>query len=1406
METGSQFYQMLEQLPYGVGLYTAGHEYRVLYLNDALFRLLGYSNREYDAVSHLPPESFIYYEDRWLYKKNVEEMREKAAVENCECRIVRRDKSLRWIQLSLSTLRIDGQDVCMASFTDITTVKEAERASAYAEARYRLVMENTSTAIFEWNDQAQLFYSSELFADYTISDLPPKGIFSEDLVASGVHPEDLGIFIKFFRDAFSHKAKSECILRLKKTDGSYRWSRLVCMIMSDASGRLQRVIGAVTDINDEIERSAIQQELMKAIPGGVAIFKAGERPQCLYYNEGAHMRQHRSRESLQEIFDSGRFAQRLVAPEDRERFRAEVTEKIHRGLPVNVTYRYIVEDGRRSDKVDWIHLAASKIREEDGCPVYCAVMTLPPQENILYRGVVENSLTAAMVMEEHTKNILLANHAFRVLFGDGSETPMTGKNIFDALSKKNAGELLRQSARLEDGALRQDTITTDDGHIILIEGKKLLWNGVDACLFYLSDQTALQKKNEELVKLVDAIPGGIGIYALKGRGLKQIYLNEGFFRMLGSTRQQMQPFDEHIHEKAMHPDDKPLFVKFMRRLKQGEKNVDVTYRIRNCEQKYIWFRLIGNVAQRADGQTVVYCSYFDVDSQMKTQLELDNERTVLQLAMQTAKMSSWEYDVDKKTILQAKASRMQHGYGPLLENVPESLIADGFVHPDSVETYRELFRQVKKGDGVIRGDAYVRTPDGKGWWWERIIMTPIFDAQGRHIRSIGATIDITEQKTMEEKYRQQVHIFNAANSPELISKGLYDLTGNQAEYYHGESENSVKLKTAHSYADGLTAAAEMCSIPDERVKFLELFDRLRLIDRFKAGNTETVFDYRRKTSDGRVIWVQTVGRLYSVSESGNVMCFIYSYDIDAQKTAKEMIDTVVRVDYDYLSMLDCRTGDYIIYSNQGQSKTPLPPFHSSCYEQEVAEYAHEYVLPEDVERNIHDMSISNIRERLDTADSFISFVAVRDLDGGISRKKLQFSYLDRPQEKVLITRVDVTDVYEREQGQMKKLSEANHAKNDFLSHMSHDLRTPMNAIIGLSQLAGDELESPEAMKNYVDNIQSAGQFLLGLVNDCLDFEKLSARKMVLRPVPYPYQEFRSSIMTMIGPLCRQKNIDFSFSEAAPYMVCIDKVRFEQIFFNLLSNAVKYTPIGGKIDFIADSHLNGDGSLVICDFYVRDNGIGMSDEFQKHLFEPFEQESADEHSSQQGTGLGLSIVKELVELMGGSIQIRSSQGVGTEVKVHLDMPNIKGGENTSPVSADIPAESSLAGKKVLLLEDQPLNMMIARKLLEKQDITVICAENGAQGLEKFNNSPVGFIDAVLTDIRMPVMDGLELAKAIRSLSRADAKTVAIIAMTANAFEEDVNKSQLAGMDAHLSKPIEPELLYKTLQRCITSRES
>lgn len=234
-----------------------------------------------------------------------------------------------------------------------------------------------------------------------------------------------------------------------------------------------------------------------------------------------------------------------------------------------------------------------------------------------------------------------------------------------------------------------------------------------------------------------------------------------------------------------------------------------------------------------------------------------------------------------------------------------------------------------------------------------------------------------------------------------------------------------------------------------------------------------------------------------------------------------------------------------------------------------------------------------------------------------------------------------------------------------------------------------------------------------------------------------------------------------------------------------------------MEFIADSHLNEDQSLVLCDFYVRDNGIGMSEEFQQRLFMPFEQEIGDGRAPQQGTGLGLSIMKELVELMGGTIRIRSRQGEGTEVMVHLDMVNAPGMERAPQRPQSAAERERLSGKTILLLEDQPLNMTIAKRLLEKHKINVICAENGRQGLEKFAQSPVNFFDAILTDIRMPVMSGLDVSKKIRALDRMDAKTVPIIAMTANAFEEDMQESQKAGMNAHLSKPIDPGLLYQTL---------
>ncbi|MDD3205985.1 MAG: ATP-binding protein [Lachnospiraceae bacterium] len=538
------------------------------------------------------------------------------------------------------------------------------------------------------------------------------------------------------------------------------------------------------------------------------------------------------------------------------------------------------------------------------------------------------------------------------------------------------------------------------------------------------------------------------------------------------------------------------------------------------------------------------------------------------------------------------------------------------------------------------------------------------------------------------------------------------------------------------------------------------------------------------------------------------MCFVYSYDISTQKIFKEMLDTIVNLDYDYLALLDCENKDYKMYAGNDRNQTALPSSYSNAYEDEVAKYAREYLIPEDVESNIHDMSIANLQEKLSKQDVFTSTCSMKERNGTIRRKKLQFSYLDRENGRILITRSDITDVYQKEQEYIQTLKkamasaqQANIAKTDFLSRMSHDLRTPMNAIIGLTALAKDEITDAAAIDEYLDKINSAGNFLLGLVNDCLDIEKIASGKMELHPRPYHYDEFKNSIQTMFQPLCRQKNITFAFVEGnTGDTILADKVRFEQIFFNLLSNAVKFTPEGGKVEFIVTDEVRDQG-ILSADFTVRDNGCGMSEEFQRSgLFTPFEQEQNENTAQTQGTGLGLSIVKSIVDMMNGNLQIKSEQGKGTEIRVHLELPLVSDagqGENLLQKKCN----GSLTGAHVLLVEDHPLNIEIAKKLLEKCKMVVTCAGNGEEALKIFNTSVLNYYQAILMDIRMPVMNGLDATKAIRELERVDAKTVPIIAMTANAFEEDVELTKEAGMNAHLSKPIEPQRLYETLEKNI-----
>lgn len=396
-----------------------------------------------------------------------------------------------------------------------------------------------------------------------------------------------------------------------------------------------------------------------------------------------------------------------------------------------------------------------------------------------------------------------------------------------------------------------------------------------------------------------------------------------------------------------------------------------------------------------------------------------------------------------------------------------------------------------------------------------------------------------------------------------------------------------------------------------------------------------------------------------------------------------------------------------------------------------------------------------------------------------------------------IVYINFTDI--SEQILLEKNKRENAAKSDFLSKMSHDLRTPMNVIIGMSSLALESKDNPDKLEDYLRKINSASHYLLGLVNDVLDTSKIESNKLFLSEEPYPYEEFIDDITTMIEPLCQKKNIQFVYrKKTTGCTILTDKVRLRQIYFNLLSNAVKFTPENGRVEFrIENIHITENSFS--SDNYVIDNGVGMSKEFQEHMFEPFVQENSNSTINPQGTGLGLAIVHSLVSLMGGTISVQSSPGNGTSIKVHLEFKRAK----LETAAAQIISDSiDLTGKRILLAEDNALNTEIVHAILKKFGLDVSCAANGKIAVDMFSASENGYYDAILMDIMMPEMNGYEAARTIRSLDRSDSKTVPIIALSANAFSEDIEKSKRMGMNDHLIKPINPKLLMKSLRSVLS----
>ncbi|MFR8749904.1 MAG: ATP-binding protein, partial [Coprococcus comes] len=379
----------------------------------------------------------------------------------------------------------------------------------------------------------------------------------------------------------------------------------------------------------------------------------------------------------------------------------------------------------------------------------------------------------------------------------------------------------------------------------------------------------------------------------------------------------------------------------------------------------------------------------------------------------------------------------------------------------------------------------------------------------------------------------------------------------------------------------------------------------------------------------------------------------------------------------------------------------------------------------------------------------------------------------------------------------KKAEAANEAKTEFLQRMSHDIRTPINGICGLVNMAEHYVDNMEKQTEYRTKVKEASNLLLELVNDVLDMSKLESGEIVLEEIPFNLSKISREVFVVIEQMAAEQNIQIKWEKKEiTHRDLIGSPGYvKRVMMNILSNAMKYNRENGHIYISCIEIPSGQPEMTIMEFVCRDTGIGMAEEFQKHIFEPFAQEHSGSRTKFAGTGLGMPIAKKLIEKMGGTITFESVEGVGTTFVIRV--PFRIDTDRNSKVETGEKTEVSIRGLHILLAEDNELNMEIAEFMLQNEGAEVTKAWDGQEAVKIFEKSRSGEFDVILMDIMMPVMNGYEAAKMIRSLDREDAKAIPIIAMTANAFTEDRLRAKEAGMDEHVAKPVDVELLIKVI---------
>ncbi len=1026
----------------------------------------------------------------------------------------------------------------------------------------------------------------------------------------------------------------------------------------------------------------------------------------------------------------------------------------------------------------------------------------------------------AIFWKDAQRRFMGVNQAFLDYYGFPSAQVLLGKTDED-MGWNIEEEKFKQD---EERVLRGETIKRAFGHCVsrgevrdIVASKSPVYEdgrivGLVGSFDDVTNERRSNSQNERLLHALDYVPAGLCLYECEGQSVRCLMMNRYFGTMTGITREALEkrPYDAIL--PFVLPQDRDIFRKSLQAIIADGKNFSCTVRIQRAFGGYAYVHVIG-VRVRDGVADRIYLSFADVTKSRQLQAMRRAERVVMERALSMAHVLVWEFDMKTQTIhfmrsetadSMRESIHLPERIGPM----PEAYL--DWIGIKDRKKYIEHYRKVLLGEsGTV--DLHVHIPGSDNVRIERLTHVVLRDSQGKAYSAYGMSQNITEQKKLERMYLDEQKSLGSAAPKNLVARGHYNLTRNWVMEHSMRDERVLDIKTGSTYDLAVEAMLSTVVEDHKREKIAEMLDRQKLIARYHEGKRTFSMDFKHAKKGNFIFWAMISVSTYEI-QSGDIEAFIYIYDVTLSLLRHEIITKLSELGYDDIGIIDYERG--IIFAFDESLDDTEAIGRANDYEELLEASIEAHCPEEDKSEARAALSIEKLREKV-RSYSESDKAAIYDysydyIDGNeMRRKRVQFCYLGKYTGMIFYCRSDITSPYKKGKEQMRRLEEAleaaeraNESKTMFLASISHDMRTPLNGILGFTRLAigSDDIVK---QKDYLQKIMFSGSLLLSLVNDTLSLSRLESGKYVLQPEEVSWSELIDGVVVPISVSAQEKGADFVtlFDKPPMAKVRIDRLKFQEIILNLLSNAVKFTPRGGKITFkieffdVNDKTARGGCNTRIT---VRDTGVGVSAEFIPKIFEPFSQERNEKTQNIAGTGLGLAIVKRIIERMDGRVSVTSELDKGTEFVVELPIDFIDGATDGERFDEQ---EVDFIGKRVLLVEDNFLNTEIAKTLLEEKGITVDTAADGEIAVSMFRESPWNTYNVVLMDIRMPKMDGYQATREIRRLERPDAKKTPIIAMTADAYAEDIKRCIDVGMQDHIAKPIDPIKMFQSLAKWV-----